>query len=127
MIGIAQSEPLLVVRDLVVGDYYIEVPVQMSQDGIVYVYPLPTEVQIAPDDSSIISYGFSGNVTAGVQKSIFVEELQSRSSYNLYITGRSTAGVVSSPARIVRAATTTARSSLHINLIASHCSHPNHS
>lgn len=113
-------------RDLVVGDYYIEVPVQMSQDGIVYVYPLPTEVQTAPDDSSIINYGFSGNVTAGVQKSIIVQELSPRSSYNLYITGRSTTGVVSSPARIVRAATTTARSFVCSLLTASYCPCSNH-
>ena len=121
MICIAQSEPLLVVRDLVVGDYYIEVPVQMSQDGIVYVYPLPSEVQIAPDDSSILNYGFSGNVTAGVQKSIIVQQLESRSSYTLYITGRSATGVVSNPARVVRSATTAARWCDIVPLTASVC------
>ena len=91
------------------GDYYTEVTVKMSQSGTVYVYPLPTEVQIAPDDLSIVTYGFSSNVTAGVNSIIIVEELEAKSSYNLYVTGRGSNNEVSSPSRIVKVVTTLAR------------------
>ena len=91
------------------GDYYVEVSVKMSENGLVYIYPLPVEVQLAPDDSTIVTYGFSANVTAGVESVIIVEELESKSSYNLYVSGRGVNNEVSSPSRIVRAITTLAR------------------
>ena len=91
------------------GDYYAEVTVKMSQNGTVYVYPLPAEVEVAPNDISIVTYGFSANVVAGVNSVIYVEELESKSSYNLYITGRGVNNEVSSPSRIIRVITTLSR------------------
>ena len=91
------------------GDYYAEVSVRLSQTGVVYVYPLPVEVEVAPDDSTIVTYGFSASVAAGESTTIYVEELESRSSYTLYISGRNQEGVMSNPSRIVRVVTTTAR------------------
>lgn len=81
----------------------------MSLDGVIYVYPLPIEVTVAPDDSTIVTYGFSANATAGVAVTIYAEELQASASYNLYVSGRSLDGSVSSPSRIIRVVTTTAR------------------
>ena len=110
---------------VVAGDYYTEVTVKMSQNGIVYVYPLPTEVQIAPDDISIVTYGFSANVTAGVNSVIIVEELQAKSSYNLYVTGRNQNNQESSPSRIVKVVTTLARIYLFFYCYSSYPSNPN--
>lgn len=91
------------------GDYYAEVTVKMSQNGVIYVYPLPTEVEVAPEDSTIVTYGFSANVTAGTNHVIYVEELEAKSSYNLYVTGRGVSNEVSSPSRIVKVVTTLSR------------------
>ena len=88
------------------GDYYAEVTVRMNQNGIVYVYPLPAEVQVAPDDETIVSYGYSANVAAGEDTIIYVEELEARSSYTLYVSGRNGEGEMSSPSRVVRVVTT---------------------
>lgn len=81
----------------------------MSTDGVIYVYALPIEMTIAPDDQAIVTYGFSANVTAGVAQTIYVQNLQSTSSYTLYISGRGLDDAISSPSRIVRVITTTAR------------------
>ena len=81
----------------------------MSQTGTIYVYPLPAEVEVAPDDETIVEYGFSADVVADETQSVFVEELQASTSYSLYISGRSEDGVVSSPSRLVRVVTTQAR------------------
>lgn len=91
------------------GDYYAEVTVKMSQNGIVYIYPLPAEVEVAPDDSTIVTYGFSVNVTAGVNSVSYVEELEAKSSYSLYISGRGVNNEMSSPSRIVKVVTTLSR------------------
>ena len=109
LLSIAQSTPLLSVLSTTAGDYYVEVSARLSQDGVVYVYPLPIEVTVAPDDSTIVTYGFSANATAGVAVSIYAQELQASMSYNLYISGRGLDGSISSPSRIIRVVTTTAR------------------
>ena len=62
------------------GDYYATVTVRMSESGFVYAYPLPADVQIAPDDETIVTYGYSAIATAGEDPRIIVEELEARSS-----------------------------------------------
>ena len=92
------------------GDYYADVTVRMSENGYVYVYPLPADVQIAPDDATIVTYGYSAIANAGEDTRIIVEELEARSSYTLFLTGRDENGQVSSPSRLIRVVTTLARS-----------------
>ena len=87
----------------------MEVSARLNQDGVIYVYALPVEVTIAPDDQTIITYGISANVTAGVNSTLYIENLQSTSSYTLYISGRGLDNTISSPSRIVRVVTTSAR------------------
>lgn len=87
----------------------MEVSARLNQDGVIYVYALPVEVTIAPDDQTIITYGVSANVTAGVDSTLYVENLHASSSYTLYISGRGLDNTISSPSRIVRVVTTSAR------------------
>lgn len=117
---------MLTVLSASAGDYYAEVSAKLSQDGLIYVYPLPVEVTVAPDDSTIDEYGFSVNVTAGVAATVYVEELQASSSYNLYVSGRGVGGAVSSPSRIIKVITTTARRGEFVRSLFSHTSDPDH-
>ena len=86
----------------------------MSQNGTVYVYPLPAAVELAPDDIPIVTYRLSATVVAGVNSVIYVEELESKSSYNLYITGRGVNNELSSPSRIIKVITTLSRMVLNM-------------
>ena len=87
----------------------MEVSARLNQNGVIYVYALPIGVTIVPDDQTIITYGISANVTAGVNSTLYIENLQSTSSYTLYISGRGLDNTISTPSRIVRVITTSAR------------------
>lgn len=101
------------------GDYYATVTVRMSESGYVYAYPLPADVQIAPDDETIVTYGYSAIATAGEDTRIIVEELEARSSYTLFVTGRDEAGQMSSPSRLIRVVTTLPRSPRSLSVMRS--------